>query len=76
MDPAAQNIEFDVAVTVTSTTEAQGGAKLAIAGLSLSGEGGKTLANQAVSRIKFSVPDYIALDGKYLITQCAFACGW
>ena len=49
-------VEFDVAVTVTDTAEGSGKAKLAVVGIEIGGGGGKDVQNQAVSRIRFSVP--------------------
>jgi len=54
---AARPIEFDVAVTVTETTEKKGGGGIAVAGFIKAEGGGLTSsANSSVSRIKFHVP--------------------
>ena len=45
-----------MAVTVTDTAEGSGKAKLAVVGIEIGGGGGKSVQNQAVSRIRFSVP--------------------
>jgi hypothetical protein len=52
-----QFVDFDVAVTIDSATEAKGGGGIKVYGL-LSAEGGGSSSdrNSTVSRIKFSVP--------------------
>ena len=50
------NVEFDVALTVNDTQEANAGAKVQIFAASLGGGGAVKYENNAVSRVKFSVP--------------------
>ncbi len=45
-------IDFDVAVTATDGNEIGGGLKVAVAGIGAK----KTLENQTVSRVKFTIP--------------------
>lgn len=52
----ATEVRFDVAVTVTSSTDGSGKAHLAIAGIEIGGGGAKHSHNEAVSRIQFGVP--------------------
>lgn len=49
-------VDFDVAVTTDSSTEAKAGANLKIAGIGFGGSGGVTDKDSVVSRIKFQVP--------------------
>jgi hypothetical protein len=49
-------IEFDIAVTVSESTEGKTGGGLLIAGLVLGGQKAATSENLSVSRIRFSVP--------------------
>lgn len=49
-------VDFDVAVTTDSTTEAKGGGALKIAGIGVEGGGGAVDRDSTVSRIKFQVP--------------------
>ncbi|WP_103258748.1 trypco2 family protein [Tabrizicola aquatica] len=51
-----QNIEFDVALTTTSSVAAGGKAGLKIFVVEASGDAAHTKANEEVSRIKFSIP--------------------
>ena len=51
-----QNIEFDVAVTVTEGSEKKGGLGVSIASLSLGGTAQASSTNSSISRIKFSIP--------------------
>jgi hypothetical protein len=56
---AAENIEFDVAVTATEGTDKKGGLGLLVAGIGIGGQAGSSTANTTVSRIKFSVPVFL-----------------
>ena len=49
-------VDFDVAVTTDSNSEAKGGISLKIAGVGFDGGGGIIDRNGVVSRIKFQVP--------------------
>lgn len=49
-------VEFDIAVTIDSSSEAKGGISLRVAGVGFDGGGSGTDRNTAVSRIKFEVP--------------------
>jgi len=51
-----QEIEFDVAVTSTDTTEGQAGVGIFVAGLGIGAKGKSGASNSRVSRIRFSVP--------------------
>lgn len=58
-------VDFDIAVTVTATTETNAGARLQVASLLNLGAGGKSGdANQSTSRVKFRVPIALPLDAK------------
>ena len=52
----AKEIEFDVAVTVTSQVEGEGRAKISVLGINIGGGVDSLLENQAISRISFKVP--------------------
>jgi hypothetical protein len=49
-------VDFDVAVTTDSSTEAKAGLNLKVAGIGFGGSGGVTDKDSVVSRIKFQVP--------------------
>ncbi len=49
-------IDFDVAVTTDSTSEAKAGLSLKVAGIGIGGGGGVSDRDSVVSRIKFQVP--------------------
>lgn len=49
-------VDFDVAVTTDSATEAKGGLSLKVAGIGLGGGGSASDRDTVVSRIKFQVP--------------------
>jgi len=49
-------VEFDVAVTADTMSEAKGGVGLKIAGVGISADGETSAKNSTVSRIKFEVP--------------------
>jgi hypothetical protein len=49
-------VDFDVAVTTDSTSEAKGGLSLRVAGIGIGGGGGVSDRDSIVSRIKFQVP--------------------
>ena len=52
-----QQVEFDVAVTVSSERDGGGSASLNVAGVfSIAGEGGAKSGESSISRVKFSVP--------------------
>ena len=53
---AVQNIDFDVAVTISDTTKTGGGGRISVIALSLGGEASDEMQTTSVSRIKFSVP--------------------
>lgn len=50
------DIEFDVAVTVSEGNSAEGGGGLSVMGVSIGGKGASEQTNSSVSRIKFSIP--------------------
>lgn len=52
----AQNLEFDVAVTVSSKSTAKGGVGIIVSAFGVGVQGEKQATNNQVSRIKFSVP--------------------
>lgn len=49
-------VEFDIAVTASESTEGKAGGGLLIAGLGIGGQKTATTENLSVSRIKFTVP--------------------
>ncbi len=49
-------IEFDVAVTVTEAADKKGGLNVAFAGIGVGGSTASSSANLTVSRIKFCIP--------------------
>ena len=49
-------VEFDIAVTVSETTEKSGGGKANLSVLKLDGDYSKSNQNQNVSRVKFMLP--------------------
>ena len=49
-------VDFDVAVTTDSTSEATAGLSLKVAGIGIGGGGGVSDRDSVVSRIKFQVP--------------------
>ena len=49
-------VDFDVAVTTDSTSEAKAGLSLKVAGIGFGGGGGVSDRDNVVSRIKFQVP--------------------
>jgi hypothetical protein len=59
-----KEIDFDVAVTSTDTTEAQAGAGIFVAALGIGAKGKSDTLNSCVSRIKFSVPIALPVQGK------------
>jgi hypothetical protein len=53
----AKDVQFDVAVTVTDTSEGSAGAGIKVASfIEIGGKGSKATTSEAVSRIQFSVP--------------------
>lgn len=55
-DKKLNNIEFDVAVTVSDGKCAEGSGGLSVMGVSIGGNSGSEQMNSSVSRIKFSIP--------------------
>ena len=53
---SVQFIEFDVAVSATSTSEGGGSAGIAVLGFNVKGGGGGSTQEASLNRIKFSVP--------------------
>jgi hypothetical protein len=51
-----RDVEFDVAVTFTEGTVAEGGAGIFVAGLGLGAKGKSDTSSSSVSRIRFAVP--------------------
>jgi hypothetical protein len=51
-----RDVEFDVALTVTNSTDLDGEARIKIASFAVGGGGGKSTQNQAVSRVRFAIP--------------------
>lgn len=54
--PFIQEVDFDIAVTVTEDSHAEGGAKVSVFAVSLGGKTETTSANSSVSRLRFSLP--------------------
>ena len=54
--PLLQMVEFDVALTVTETTEKGIGGRLSIAAASIGTQRGASVENSEVSRVRFQVP--------------------
>ena len=54
--PLLQMIEFDVALTVTETTDKGIGGRLSIAAASIGTQRGASVENSEVSRVRFQVP--------------------
>jgi len=52
----AQLVEFDIAVTVTKTSEGGGGATLSVLSFGFELGGKKDASNEATHRVKFAVP--------------------
>ena len=50
------DVEFDVAVTVTQSSEGKAGGGLLVAGLGIGGQKASSTESASVSRIKFTVP--------------------
>jgi hypothetical protein len=53
---AIENIEFDVAVTVTEGTNTKGGIGVFVGPVGIGSQGQSENSNSSVSRLKFSVP--------------------
>jgi hypothetical protein len=53
---AVEQIEFDVAVTVTEGSEKKGGIGVFTGGFGIGGQANANTANSSVSRIRFNVP--------------------
>jgi hypothetical protein len=51
-----QDVEFDIAITITEGTERKGVAKMAIWGAGIGAEGKTDSSQSAVSRLRFKVP--------------------
>jgi len=58
------DIDFDVAVTSTDTSETQAGAGIFVAALGVGVKDKSDTSNSCVSRIKFSVPMVLPVQGK------------
>jgi hypothetical protein len=58
-----EKIDFDVAVTSTDTTETQAGAGIFVAAFGLGVKDKSDTVNSCVSRIKFSVPLVLPVNG-------------
>jgi hypothetical protein len=56
------NVEFDVAITVTEESETKGGLGVAIATFAIGSTGQTSNANSTISRIKFTLPIGWPLD--------------
>lgn len=54
--PSAKEVEFDVAVTSTDTSETQASAGIFVAALGVGAKGKSDISNSCVSRVRFSVP--------------------
>lgn len=61
-----KDIEFDVAVTSTDKSETQAGAGIFVAALSIGVKDKSDTLNSCVSRIRFSVPIVLPVQGKEL----------
>ena len=59
-------VDFDIAVTTDSTTEAKGNLSIKVAGIGVAGGGGAADRDTIVSRIKFQVPIILSrsMDGE------------
>lgn len=74
------NVEFDVAVTVSSGSEAKGGAGLFVAAIGMGAQAQKSTENIAISRVRFEVPiafptsRYLAWISLCLTNACATLC--
>jgi hypothetical protein len=54
--PGSSNeVEFDVALTVTEGSDKKGGIGVLVGGFGIGGQGSTTATNSSVSRIKFTV---------------------
>jgi hypothetical protein len=53
---AVQGIEFDIAVTVSSSDKLEGDAGIKVVGIGVSGKASTEAEKSSVSRIKFAVP--------------------
>jgi hypothetical protein len=49
-------VEFDVAVTVSASSEGKGGVGIRVMGIAIGGEKASTTESSLVSRLKFSIP--------------------
>ena len=61
---APQPVEFDVAVTVASSGQLEGGARLQVMGFALGGKASTDNSTQAVSRVRFGVPVAMPITAK------------
>lgn len=50
------DVDFDVAITATDASSAEGGAGLTVLSISLGGKMDSKTENQIISRVKFSLP--------------------
>ena len=51
----SQSIEFDIALTTSTTSGGKGGGSISVLSMSLKAEGGKEDANSSVSRVRFTL---------------------
>jgi hypothetical protein len=59
---SAEDVDFDVAVTVNEASDKKGGGGLFVAGFGVGAQGSSSLSNSTVSRIKFKVPVFFPDD--------------
>jgi hypothetical protein len=59
-----RDVEFDVGVTSTDASETQAGADVFVAVLGIGARGRSDTSNGCVSRIKFSVPIVLPIQGR------------
>jgi hypothetical protein len=59
------NVEFDVAVTASSGSEAKAGAGLMVAAIGLGAQSQKSTENTAISRVRFEVPIALPTSSRF-----------
>lgn len=64
-----QNVEFDVAVTLTEESEAKGGAGIFVAAIGLGVQGKTDISSSSISRVKFSVPVSLPIGRKISVKK-------
>jgi hypothetical protein len=69
-----QNVEFDIAVTVSNENELSGGGGIKVVGFKLGAEGKDSIQNSSVSRVQFTIPiippvQWVKIEGLDSIEQ-------